>query len=166
MRVRRRLLVQAARAKPLPVGPPAMAREPGDSRMEGIAGLTPRLQPPVQIRDHGRWKGDMSSGMRNPRRGRKGFLHWGTGSAFPPPSGGSEPSPHIGPAEAPSPLRTSAKHVQTIARNALGMREEGSFAARRRDEIPPDRVLPHPITFPRERAAPRSSPPPRRKHPS
>jgi hypothetical protein len=51
MRVRRRLLVQAARAKPLPVGPPAMAREPGDSRMEGVAGLAPRLQPPVQIRD-------------------------------------------------------------------------------------------------------------------
>jgi hypothetical protein len=28
------------------------------------------------------------------------------------------------------------------------MPEEGSFAARGRDEIPPDRVLPHPITSP------------------
>jgi hypothetical protein len=55
---------------------------------------------------------------------------------------------HIGPAEAPSPLRTSAKHAQRIARNTLGMPEEGSFAARGRDEIPPDPVLPHPVTSP------------------
>ena len=28
-----------------------MAQEPGDSRMEGVAGLAPRLRPPVQLGD-------------------------------------------------------------------------------------------------------------------
>jgi hypothetical protein len=28
-----------------------MAQEPGDSRVEGVAGLAPRLRPPVQLRD-------------------------------------------------------------------------------------------------------------------
>jgi hypothetical protein len=48
LRLRRRLLVQAAWAKPLPMGPPAMAQERGDSRMEGVARLAPRLRPPEQ----------------------------------------------------------------------------------------------------------------------
>jgi hypothetical protein len=105
--------------------------------------------------DHGGWKGDISPGMRNPPERPKGFLHWGKRS---------EPSPASDQREAPSPLRTSAKHVQRISRNTLGMPEVGSFAARGGDEIPPDRVLPHPITSPRERAAPGSALPPCRTH--